>query len=127
GNVTPILYGAFTCANAERPNAIVVAAPAPTTNTALRITLPPLLGGLAIELQLLTHRVESRAVIPEDLALLLIREGQLEKAFRCLGISRIPVWVVRRKDQPVGAERVDHRPRGELIGFDRDETLTPEG
>src|SRR5438105_1392047 len=61
--------------------------------------------------------VEARAVVPQDLALLLVGERQLQERVHRLGVARVPMRVVRRKDELIAAELLDREPRWILIGL----------
>src|SRR5256886_8427976 len=70
--------------------------------------------------------VQPRAVVPENLALALLRERQLQEEVRRLGEVRVRMRVVRREDEVVVAELLDHVLDLVLVDVDADEALAAE-
>src|SRR5262245_36812014 len=72
------------------------------------------------------QRVEPQDVVPEDLLLARVADGQREKAIHRVRILRVAVGVVRRRDEIVIAERVDDVLDELLVALDRAEALAAE-
>src|SRR5262249_57447198 len=71
--------------------------------------------------------VEPRAVVPEDLALRLLRRiRQLEESVDRVRVARVVVRPVGRHDEIVVADLGHHVLRQLLFGLDGDEALAPE-
>src|SRR5439155_2344 len=70
--------------------------------------------------------VEPGAVVPEDLPLARVRERELEEDVGRLGKVRVRVRIVRREDERVVAESLDHPLHLILVGIDADEALALE-
>src|SRR5215510_3589284 len=75
---------------------------------------------------LLPEPVVRRAVVPEDLALALVGDRQLQERLHRPGELRVAVREVGREDDPVVADRVDDVLDRLLVALDRDEALPLE-
>src|SRR5215472_3150482 len=70
--------------------------------------------------------IETKDVVPEDLLLAPIAEGQGEEAVHGLGVLGVAVGIVGGGDEVVVAEGIDHVAHELLVAFHRAEALTAE-
>src|SRR5262245_57825283 len=72
------------------------------------------------------HRIVGHAVVPQDLALVILGQWQSEEMIDGFGIARIYVRIVRRKDQIVVADLLDDIVGDHFVGLDGHTALTFE-
>src|SRR4051794_30378912 len=69
--------------------------------------------------------IEASAVVPQDLTLGIVGDGELQEGIDRLRIAGINVWIVGREDE-MAAELLHQVEGGDLVGLDGYDTLPPE-
>src|SRR5437867_11653097 len=70
--------------------------------------------------------IEASAVVPKNFVFVRIGQRELQKAFHCMGISRVAVRIVGRENQLVAAEFLNGVTRGRFVRLYGDEALALE-
>src|SRR5579884_3639218 len=65
-----------------------------------------------------SHTVQGGAVVPQDVALGLVRDRQLQEGVHGVRVARVRMLEVGREDDVLGAERVHGVFDGRLVAFD---------
>src|SRR5260370_33223876 len=85
--------------------------------------------GLALLLQHRRRRldlVQARAILPQDLAALIVAQRQAEELLERLGECAVGMWIVSRADKVFRSDLPDHFDRRLLVDIKSDVTLALE-